>query len=74
MARRPIDTVLEEHTPRLLSLSGVVGTARAEEAGKPCVRVLVATADPELLRLIPSELEGYTVMVQETGELRAREA
>ena len=73
MGRKPIDTVLEEHTGRLLSISGVVGAAHGEEAGEPCVRVFVASSDPELLRLIPSELEGYRVVVQETGELRARE-
>lgn len=71
MQEKTIDAVLREHTDSLMSLPGVVGTAEGRCDGKPCIKVFVAKTTPELLSQIPSSLEGYTVVVQETGEFRA---
>ncbi len=71
MQKKTIQTVLKEHTDRLMSLPGVVGTAQGLCAGKPCIKVFVVKKTPDLLKQIPSTLEGYTVAVQETGEFRA---
>ncbi len=68
---KTIEAVLKEHTDSLMALPGVVGTAIGECTGKPCIKVFVAKKTPELLKQIPSEIEGYTVEVQETGEFRA---
>ena len=69
---KPIAQVLQEHTDRLMNLPGVVGTGESLQRGRPCVLVMVAALPPELRRSIPKEIEGYPVMIQETGELRAR--
>ena len=71
MADKTIEAVLMEHTERLMSLPGVVGTALGECSGQPCIRVFVAQRTPGLLKQIPSAIEGYEVTVQETGEISA---
>ena len=70
MQEKTIEAVLREHTDSLMSLPGVVGTAQGECAGKPCIKVFVAHKTADLLAQIPSAIEGYTVAVQETGEIR----
>ena len=71
MQQKKIETVLKDHTDSLMALRGVVGTAIGECAGKPCIKVYVEKKTPELLKQIPSAIDGYTVAVQETGEIRA---
>jgi len=71
MAGKTIEAVLEEYTDRLMSLPGVVGTAIGECDGKPCIKVLVVKKTPELLKKIGPTLEGYLVVIEETGEFRA---
>ena len=39
---RQLEKVLREHTPRLMALAGVIGTAQGEHDGKPCIVVMVA--------------------------------
>ena len=72
MPEKSIGQVLSEHTDSLLSLPGVVGAGQGVCEEKPCIRVFVASSTPELLRQIPSTIDGYAVDVQETGEFRAR--
>ena len=69
--KKPISAVLGEHTDRLTSLPGVVGTAQGLCDGKPCIKVFVVRRTSEWLDQIPDVLEGYTVEVQETGMIRA---
>ncbi len=54
-----------------MTLPGVVGTAQSEQDGKPCIMVLVVELTDELKRQIPDELEGYPVVISETGEIKA---
>ncbi len=74
MPEKTIEAVLEEHTPRLMSLSGVVGTGQGECAGVLCIKVLVIEKTPELVRQIGTTLEGYPVEFIESGEIRALES
>ncbi len=71
MPEKTIDTVLKEHTNDLMSLPGVVGTAQGLCSGKPCVKVYVVKQTSELVKQIPATLEGYTVEIQVTGEIKA---
>jgi hypothetical protein len=71
-SRRPIGEVLAEHTPHLMAMPGVVGTAEsALPNGQPSVMVLVVKLTPELRRAIPKVLGGYPVVIEESGEIRA---
>jgi len=71
MAKKTIDEVLGEHSGRLMSIPGVVGTAEGLKDGRPSVKVLVIQKTTELERKIPRELDGYPVEIIETGEIRA---
>ena len=71
MPEKSIEEVLKENTDSLMSLPGVVETAQGECSGQPCIRVFVVKKTPDLLKEIPSELEGYPVAVDETGEIQA---
>ena len=55
----------------LLSLPGVVGTGVGERTGELCIKVHVVRETPEILKQIPPALGGYTIDVQESGEIRA---
>ncbi len=66
-----IDTVLADHTPRLMSLEGVVGVYRSElEDGTPCIKVMVVKKTKTLEDEIPDTLDGFPVVIEETGEIR----
>jgi len=74
MAPRTIEQVLKEHTDEWMSIAGVVGTAIGKLEGQPCIKVLVVKKTEELTRRIPSQVEGFPVVIQETGEIRALES
>ena len=71
MPEKTIEAVLEDHTPRLMSLPGVVGIGEGECGGVPCIRGLVIEKTPELVRQIGTTLEGYPVELVATGEIKA---
>ncbi len=61
--------VQNRHTPKLLRLSGVVGTATGlDPAGRPVIFVLTKSGD---LTGIPGVLENVPVTVRVTGEFQA---
>ncbi len=71
MTAKTIVEVLKEHTEELMSLPGVVGIAQGLCDNKPCIKVFVIEKTPELAQKIPDILEGYQVIIEETGEIRA---
>jgi len=72
--RRSIEAVQGSHTDSLMRIPGVVGTAIGLCDGKPCIKVLVVRATPELRKAIPASLEGYRVTLDETGTVRAQDS
>ena len=71
MAQKPLERVLEEHREQLMALPGVVGTAMGLCSGEPCIKVFVVEKTGGLLKQIPTEIEGYQVAIDETGEIKA---
>jgi hypothetical protein len=65
-----IEAVLERHNDQLMSLPGVVGTAVGKCAERPCIKILAVKKTPELLKRVPQMLEGFPVVVEETGEFQ----
>jgi hypothetical protein len=65
---RPIEEVLQEHTPRLMAIAGVVGTAVGSHEGAPCILVMTSGDSPALREKIPDEIEGHPVRVLVTGQ------
>ena len=72
MADHSINAVLEEHSPRLLSLPGVVGVGRGECDGQPCIKVMVVQKTAELAAQIGGSVEGFRIEIIESGEIRAK--
>jgi len=68
--KKTIEQVLKEHTDDLMSLRGVVGTGQGLCSGKPCIKVFVSRKTPKLEQIIPKNLEGYPVVIQETGKFK----
>ncbi len=71
MAAETIKGALKKHTRDLMSMPGVVGTGQGLCEGKPCIKVFVIEKTPDLNQKIPKTLEGYPVVVEETGEIKA---
>jgi hypothetical protein len=70
-ADKSMDEVQEEHQRRLLAIPGVVGMGQGLSEGKPCFRIYVAKLTPELSAKIPKTIEGYPVVVIESGKIKA---
>jgi len=66
---KSIDTVIEENNSRLLSIPGVVGTAESLCDDSTCIKVYVIKESLELALQIPKVIDGYPVVIEETGEI-----
>ena len=70
MPKRSLEQVQESHTKDLMAIPGVVGTAIGQaENGSPAILVFVEEKTDEITRKVPTELEGYPVRIQVTGEI-----
>jgi hypothetical protein len=49
----------------------VVATGIGEQAGKPCIRVMVVRKSKDITLRIPVLVDGYPVVIEETGEFQA---
>ena len=73
MTQPTIQAAQEELTEIVMRLPGVVGTAIGSCDDAPCIKVYVVKKSDELTSQIPSTYRGYQVVIEETGEIRARE-
>ncbi len=55
-----------------MTIPGVVGiyVGVLDDGKTPCLKVMVVKKTPELEKRIPRELEGYRVVIEETGEIK----
>ena len=72
MSPETVRKALETHTDELMSLPGVVGTGQGLCDNQPCIKVFVIKDSPDLEERIKTILEGYPVVIQETGRFRTR--
>ena len=72
MPKRDINAVLRDHDREMMAIPGVVGVyvGVLEDGKTPCLKVMVVRKTPELERKIPKSLEGYPVLLDETGAIR----
>ena len=71
MTHRTIEQVQQEHTDAWMAIPGVVGTAIGQCNGKPCILILTASNPAQVRRRIPSVVEDYPVVIQQSGEIHA---
>ncbi len=67
-----IAAIIDEHREALMQ-PGVTAIGESICDGTPCIRIYLEKADPELQRKLPAELSGVPVIVEVSGEVRARE-
>jgi len=71
---RPLSAVLAEHAPRLMAIQGVVAVGEGENAaGRPCLKVWATGADTVRGKL-PKAIDGYDVVVEESGPIQAMDS
>ena len=70
-----IETVLKKHEDALLAYPNVNAVGIGERAGRQVIKVMVTTKVPESSlrpdQIVPKELEGFTLDVEEIGEITA---
>jgi hypothetical protein len=71
MTRRTPQQILAEHNEEWMSVPGVVGTAIGEHQGGPAMVVLVVEQTERINKAIPSEVDGFPVLIKESGQLHA---
>jgi hypothetical protein len=71
--KRDINAVLTAHDKELLAIHGVVGVyvGTLKDRRTPCLKVMLVHKNPETERQIPPVIEGYPVVTEVTGEIRA---
>jgi hypothetical protein len=68
---KPISEVLADHTSAWMNIRGVTGTGEGKKDGKPAILIFVDSLTDDLRSKLPSQSEGYPVVVGQTGEIKA---
>jgi len=68
---KSIDEVIRIYSDSLMAIPGVVGLYHGlSEDGRACLKVMVKQKTAELEKRIPRQIEGYPVLIDETGEIK----
>jgi len=72
MTRKDINAVLKDHNKELLAIPGVVGVyvGLLPDNKTHCLKVMVVKETEDLKRRIPKTIEGYPVLIEESGVIR----
>ncbi len=65
-----ISEVKDRHVQELMSIPGVVGVGVGGAPGEEHLVVYLENGSPELRARNPAELEGYEVIVEDTGAIK----
>ncbi len=68
---KTIEQVLEDRTDQWMAIPGVEGTAIGLFEDQPCIMILSSVAPQQLRSKIPETLNGYNIVIQQTGTFRA---
>jgi hypothetical protein len=71
MHNKSIEKVLEHYTDSWMAIHGVEGTAIGLFENKPCIKIFSSKKAEDLRVMIPSTVEGYPVIIEETGTFHA---
>lgn len=72
MNHRDINAVLKDHDKKLLAIPGVVGVyvGLLPDDETLCLKVMVIKETEEIKERIPKSIEGYPVLIEESGPIR----
>ena len=69
--KRDINLVTKDYTDTLMAIPGVVGVFSTEnEDGVQSIHIMVIKRSKELEEKIPHQIEGYPIIIDETGEIK----
>jgi hypothetical protein len=71
MPDKTIQQVLQDNTDQWMTIPGVEGTAIGLFKGKPCIRIFTSSKPQQLKDKIPSTVEGYPVIIEESGSFHS---
>jgi len=71
MAAHTIEEVINEHMQELMSIPGVVGVGQGLCDNSPCIKAYIIEKSSDLDKEIPKVLDGYKVVTEVTGKIRA---
>ena len=71
MAGKTAQQVLDEHVRDWMAIPGVIGAGIGRCDGQPCLKVFIAESTPAIQDRFPTALEGFCVILEESGEIRA---
>jgi len=71
MPATTIEQVLKENTDAWMAVDGVEGTAIGIYKEKPCIKIFASVKAEKLRGKIPPIVEGYPVIIEQTGVFRA---
>ncbi|MDZ7314926.1 MAG: hypothetical protein ONB24_02260 [candidate division KSB1 bacterium] len=66
-----INEVVAKHRDFFMKIPGITGIGVGREGEKEVIVVLVIESRRQLLRRIPGELEGFPVVIRESGAIEA---
>lgn len=66
-----IEQVFDGHHDQLMAVPGVTGLGIGDQNGKPAIVIMVRQLTPDQKARLPQSLEGYPVVVEESGEIVA---
>lgn len=72
MTTKSIENVLAANSDSIMAIKGVVGVGISQLDGKPCLKVMVDRISRITRKQIPKTLDGFPVVIEETGEFKAR--
>lgn len=54
-----------------MSIPGVIGIGESAHNGSPCILILLSKLSDDLQSQLPNEIDGFSVVLKEVGEVRA---
>jgi len=66
-----IEQVFNDHQDELVAIPGVSGIGIGSKDGKPAIVVMVERLTPALTTSLPRSLEGYPLVVEQSGKIVA---
>jgi len=66
---KSISQVLATYTPEWMKISGVIGTGETKKDNAPAIMIMVDTLTDSLRSSLPSSVEGYSVVIEQTGKV-----
>lgn len=73
MGEGDIQSANQALTDSIIDLPGVTAVGIGECDGAPCLKVLVVEKTDELVEAIPNLVDGFPVIVEESGPIEALE-